>query len=172
MSQQVAARFGSAVIWTVNAALLWDRFVIESAQASVEAIMLWGWFFIMGALSQIVWAFTAWLFVVEWADWAASPRELPKWAKDGLRMKFYFPDWPGAEFTRSWLYATKDFNSGAKRVVPRVNAFASFLYVAQAAAQLAAGPLDGPSVAQTIAVLVLSAASLASTNPRSSSSAS
>jgi hypothetical protein len=165
MSQAVVVKFGGAVIWTVNAWLIWDRFVSESSQNGVEATLLWFWYFLLGAASQVTWAATAWLFVAETCEWLALPPEYTDADRKIHKLANYEPpppDWSGAESLRGFVLSTHEFTTDLRELYPGWTATWSYVYVVQAAAQLAAQPLDAPSSAQTIAVLVLSAASLAS----------
>ena len=165
MSQVVLAKFGAFVVWTVQAWLVWTRFVSEKSADQTEAVLLWWWYFLLGLAGQIVWSATGWLFVQDWAEWAALPPEYSVFDKRAFELGKYTPRPPsfrGAETLRGFLQGTRAGTEWIRAVYPGFTQTVNVCFVLQAAAQLSAGIMMGPSTAQTIAVLVISAASLAS----------
>lgn len=134
----VITHAGSLVLWTASAYIVWARYADVDSATSTLQTMLGVWYFLLGLVSTATWAMLAWVCAADLTDWLNDA---------GVNM--------GTAFTSS--HPTRIVRS----TQPGWTATWSYVYVVQALGQLLAMPLGAPSAAETVALLVLNAASLA-----------
>ena len=128
----VVAHVGSLVIWTVTAYLVLARYFDTDYGSQVLQTMLSWWYFILGLVSVATWTMLAWICAADLYEWVTGSQKSTPATRVVRKMQ--------AGWTATW----------------------SYVYVVQTIGQLCAMPLGAPSTAETVALLVLSAASLAS----------
>ena len=154
---------GNFVLWTMNAWLNWERFAVADDSSAAQKEHLWVWYGVFGASSQVSWALALVVGAFDAAAWVASRPQgsRTRTARD-LRKSAVIGD-DGFARTRGVLRAVEPWVLAARILLIGWTIAWCIAYIAQGSAEIYIPPAYINTQSETVAVIVLSAASLVAT---------